>query len=845
MAGDVATLNLEVKSDSVKVANAALRDMPAAASAAERAAQKWGMTTSAAARSTEDFSRRVRKVLVDLEFERQQLTRNAAAQEFYAATKRAGVSASSAEGRAIAASIAALQAQRAALHANQTTAQEQAARTQAVFGSLRGTVVSLLAVFSAGALISKFTEALKEAADLEETADQIGVTTRGLQALQFAAAQNGISVDQLSTAIGKFSQNIGNAAEGEKSAIENLEKLGIKILDVKGNLLPTEDLLVEAAKKIMAIEDPAKRVAAAVDLFGKAGKAMLPLLAELAKGMDVLSDKAKNAGAIFSEDVGKKLDALADAAARAHLVIRAFFAENAAGPLTDLLQWLEGRLSNISRIIKSIREDWSALLAFAANPSAFVISGLGDTPSEALNKKIKAAQEELEKNQKKIATADSQRRKEAVELAVSRNKETLDALLRQRQVMDVSGKVIAPSGDPDNIGIVVDRPPKGVSMPPVKGSGSDPYAKAVESARDYIASKQAEAAAIGQTLEVASRMRHEQELINKATNDNKVLTAEQAANLKSLAAAMAEADNRLASNKFLDSMNRKTEDFIANQELERQSLFMNSQAADQARFAQELLNQAKADGLVITAELTAKIQTNAAAMAEAKAKTDNYREAVNFAKDTTKGFLNDLGNGLREGKNAWESFGNAASNVLNRIADKLVDMAVNNLFDAAFGGRGGGGSFGLFGGGGAGGTGSGIFDSIFSFFAGSPFMSRNGNVFMNGSVKKFARGGIFDSPTIFPMANGGVGMMGEAGPEAIMPLRRDQNGRLGVEARGGTGSPRGLNISISLDNDLLRAVVRDESGRVVAEATPEISEGTIRTLIDRRQSGKYREVFKG
>ena len=60
-----------------------------------------------------------------------------------------------------------------------------------------------------------------------------------------------------------------------------------------------------------------------------------------------------------------------------------------------------------------------------------------------------------------------------------------------------------------------------------------------------------------------------------------------------------------------------------------------------------------------------------------------------------------------------------------------------------------------------------------------------GNVFSGGNVVPFARGGVVGGPTLFPMAGGGTGLMGEAGPEAIMPLGRDSAGRLGVRAQGG------------------------------------------------------------
>lgn len=52
-----------------------------------------------------------------------------------------------------------------------------------------------------------------------------------------------------------------------------------------------------------------------------------------------------------------------------------------------------------------------------------------------------------------------------------------------------------------------------------------------------------------------------------------------------------------------------------------------------------------------------------------------------------------------------------------------------------------------------------------------------------GGVQYFAKGGIVDRATTFGMRNG-LGVMGEAGPEAIMPLRRGPDGSLGVEARG-------------------------------------------------------------
>ena len=65
------------------------------------------------------------------------------------------------------------------------------------------------------------------------------------------------------------------------------------------------------------------------------------------------------------------------------------------------------------------------------------------------------------------------------------------------------------------------------------------------------------------------------------------------------------------------------------------------------------------------------------------------------------------------------------------------------------------------------------------FFGFKP--SAKGNVFAQNGIQAFARGGVVDKPTLFPFAKG-TGLMGEAGPEAIMPLKRGADGKLGVAA---------------------------------------------------------------
>ena len=87
----------------------------------------------------------------------------------------------------------------------------------------------------------------------------------------------------------------------------------------------------------------------------------------------------------------------------------------------------------------------------------------------------------------------------------------------------------------------------------------------------------------------------------------------------------------------------------------------------------------------------------------------------------------------------------------------------------------------------------------------SPFAK--GAAFMSGRVAAFARGGVVDGPTHFPM-RGGVGLMGEAGPEAIMPLARGADGRLGVRTGGGGGA---VNVTMNISTPDVAGFQRSQS----------------------------------
>lgn len=120
-----------------------------------------------------------------------------------------------------------------------------------------------------------------------------------------------------------------------------------------------------------------------------------------------------------------------------------------------------------------------------------------------------------------------------------------------------------------------------------------------------------------------------------------------------------------------------------------------------------------------------------------------------------------------------------------------------------------------------------------SSFLSSLFMAKGGA--SNKGVQMFAAGGVVSSPTMFGHS-GGLGMMGEAGPEAIMPLKRGPDGKLGVAgSQGNVVVNQSFNFSANGD---------DSVKRIIAQAAPQIAQMTQKQIMDsRRRGGQMKSVF--
>lgn len=125
------------------------------------------------------------------------------------------------------------------------------------------------------------------------------------------------------------------------------------------------------------------------------------------------------------------------------------------------------------------------------------------------------------------------------------------------------------------------------------------------------------------------------------------------------------------------------------------------------------------------------------------------------------------------------------SKIALQAAFKPLEQGLTSAFNGLFSGSGG--AFG---------------------FGGGAFGFANGGVFDGGVPVPFASGGVIQSPIAFPLGGGRTGIAGERGSEAIMPLARGADGRLGVVAN---GSGSGMTVNVTVNATDAQSFLRSET----------------------------------
>lgn len=329
-------------------------------------------------------------------------------------------------------------------------------------------------------------------------------------------------------------------------------------------------------------------------------------------------------------------------------------------------------------------------------------------------------------------------------------------------------------------------------------SAANAYRDLIKTADDRVAQMKLEAELAGQTGVAADALRFKLDLLQQSEEKGRSLSSKQVEAINSRVEAF-----------------KKYAEAAASAKLKADLLFEREQLG-RSSMDQQIAGALRSSGLPVDFDSY-----------EAGLIRTNYQ--LQYARDLAGEFTSTFFDGLRQGESVWDAFGNAGVKALQRIADTLMNDVLNSMFSVSSASSGSGG--GLF---------SGLLGGLGSLFGGGTgaFPSAPGGLYAKGGTFLDGISGysnrVVNKPTMFAFAKG-TGLMGEAGPEAIMPLTRDASGRLGVsadvsplispkQAAAASATAQRIELAIKLGLSV------DESGniipivkQIVAEDAPEIA----------------------
>lgn len=301
------------------------------------------------------------------------------------------------------------------------------------------------------------------------------------------------------------------------------------------------------------------------------------------------------------------------------------------------------------------------------------------------------------------------------------------------------------------------------------------YRDLIKSGEDRVAQLELEAKVAGKAGVAADTLRMKLELEQKATDKGRVITAQK----------------RQEIDKLVDSYQKAAE------------------ATARAKVQADVMNERQTLGLSTIEQAVSSRMQSAGLLYGSDPQLEaaiRYNEQIKVGMSLTTSLMNSVNSAALNGTSALSALGNAFKNIANQLMEMATQELVANAFRPLLSGgqssKKSGGFFGnIFGGFLGGGS-----DKTFQLGTPQGFASNNlANALANGDAGLFAKGGAFgtttrmfakggtftnsivNSPTPFKFADGdafSAGVMGEAGPEAVMPLKRDAKGALGVAVNG-------------------------------------------------------------
>lgn len=203
------------------------------------------------------------------------------------------------------------------------------------FGSMiTGMGAKLLGAATAitGPIIAAANSFAKFGDSVNKMSARTGLGAEAVSSLGFAAEQSGTDIKTLEKGFQGMARFMLNAERGLSTATDSMEDLGLSMSDLQGK--SPEDQFKTIADRLAGIEDPSRKAALAMSIFGKSGSQLLPLLSSGASGISALQKEAQKLGITLSDEDAQAAADLTDAVNR---MKRAMFAAwmNGGAALAD------------------------------------------------------------------------------------------------------------------------------------------------------------------------------------------------------------------------------------------------------------------------------------------------------------------------------------------------------------------------------------------------------------------------------------------------------------------------------------------------------------------------------
>lgn len=628
----------------------------------------------------------------------------------------------------------------------------------------------------AGLSVAAITEFVKQGIDaadaLNDMSLKTGIAVEKLAGFQLATKQSGTDMDAFTLAANKLSVNIAKDGEAFK-------KLGIDAKD------PAEAFL-QLADVFSSIADPQQRAALAAKALGKSWQDMAPLLSQ---GGDALrasvAEGAKLSG--ITTKMAHDADEFNDSLEVMNQSLKGL-SISLGGPIISAFNNLYSSISNATEVGVTFNN---------------VMSGIGNAFSHkntftGVAGQLQHVNEQIALTEKKVNALNNNGVIGSLidDLAgndITLEKNRLDSLYKQQEKLAgqlkeglnpaASAKLQGPSTQTvaDFIGGGSAAKSAGSTKIKQQKTEVDQLQKSYEA---MLASLQKEIDLRDKTSEVAQI---EYEIINGSLKGLGPLQQQNLLGLAKEKDALERQEKQWAA--LVESANEYYDLRKSNDELIRsggiQSGFNEALAKTQDQLQAGNINadQAKAEFDKLGKAWNDEF------IAPAKEGTDALSQ---FTIQASRNMQDAFANFLFDPFNT--SMGGLLENFTMALRKMAAEAASAAIFDSLKSKSSGGG----------GGIDSAI-SGIASILSSASTTAANGKVFNKGTIIPFATGGIFNIPTSFAMAGGRTGLMGEAGPEAIMPLARGSDGKLGIKTRGSQGHTIIVNVNGGSAPDVRRA----------------------------------------